>query len=175
MTTEEEEAGMGREGGNEPSSVVINGLNWISVERLIGDCRPPEDGVEQNCEQNCLGLERVVTCRTMGVRATWPRWGQDEVVLRGVVLSNCLEDCPRVDKAPHLASRRRDWESDRRHRWRISISPMDEDWCNRCKFYFSFSISLSLSLTLSLSLPFELTSTYFRELAVLIGINLFSS
>lgn len=61
MTTEEDEVGRrGRKGGNEPSSVVINGLNWISVERLIGDCRPPEDGVEQNCEQNCLGLERVV-------------------------------------------------------------------------------------------------------------------
>lgn len=44
--------------GNEPSSVVINGLNWISVERLIGDCQPSEDGVEQNCEQNCLGVEK---------------------------------------------------------------------------------------------------------------------
>lgn len=40
-------------------SVVINGLNWISVERLIGDCRPPEDGVEQNCEQNYPGVERA--------------------------------------------------------------------------------------------------------------------
>ena len=166
--------GWGGEGGNEPSSVVINGLNWISVERLIGDCRPPEDGVEQNCEQNCLGLERVVTCRTVGVRATWPRWGQDEV-LRGVVLLNCLEDCPRVDKAPHLASRRRDCESDRRHRRRISISSMGKDWCNRCKFYFFFPFSIPLSLSFSLSLFLELMSTYFRELAVLIGINLFSS
>lgn len=39
--------------------MVINGLNWISVERLIGDCRPPEDGVEQNCEQNYPGVERL--------------------------------------------------------------------------------------------------------------------
>lgn len=61
-------------GGNEPSSVVINGLNWISVERLIGDCRPPEDGVEQNYEQNCLGLERVGDLpHTVGVRVMWPR------------------------------------------------------------------------------------------------------
>lgn len=39
--------------------MVINGLNWISVERLIGDCRLPEDGVEQNCEQNYPGVERL--------------------------------------------------------------------------------------------------------------------
>lgn len=67
MTTEEDEVGRrGRKGGNEPSSVVINGLNWISVERLIGDCRPPEDGVEQNCEQNCLGLEERVVDSSRG-------------------------------------------------------------------------------------------------------------
>lgn len=53
-------------GGNGPSSVVINGLNWISVERLIGDCRPPEDGVEQNCEQNYPGVERLARAEEEG-------------------------------------------------------------------------------------------------------------
>lgn len=97
-------------GGNEPSSVVINGLNWISVERLIGDCRPPEDGVEQNCEQNCLGLERMAARGC--ARVMWPRGGaggggDGTRMSRGIALSNYLEDCPRVDKAPRLASRRK--------------------------------------------------------------------
>lgn len=85
---EEEEGGWGgrRERGNEPSSVVINGLNWISVERLIGDCRPPEDGVEQNCEQNCLGLERVV-CSPHGGCARYVAAEEEQAVGTG-------RDCP---------------------------------------------------------------------------------